>query len=298
MKKQKIGISCHYILATYGIERGLEICKESGFDAIDFDLCRHKLDDPIYGGSDDAFESHFNSIRKKADDVELEISQTHGRCETYIPGNDELKQRTDRLNELDLRATAILGAPSCVVHFPNTSACGKQNPETMHSLAAEMYDTLLPSAQKYKINVALETFGAARIKGERTRDFFADPVEFKRQYDRLNTKYKTICVDTGHTHEVGSFWVPPPEEMIRILGSDVTLLHLHDNSGHWDDHLLPGMGNIGWSKVFDALDEIGYSGVYNFELSIRFAGKMLEEYAHFMGRYLREFVNCRGDLRR
>ena len=86
--------------------------------------------------------------------------------------------------------------------------------------------------------------------------------------------------------------------MIRILGKDVSLLHLHDNSGNWDDHLLPGMGNIKWPKVFDALDEIGYSGGYNFELSIRFAGKLLEEYANFMGKYLREFVNCRGALRK
>ena len=126
MENKKIGISCRYILDAYGIDRGLEICKESGFDAVDFDLSKHKLDDPIYGGSDDAFESYFNFIKEKAERIELEISQTHGRCETYIPGNDEVKQRTDRFNLLDLRATAILGAPSCVIHFPNTSACGKQ----------------------------------------------------------------------------------------------------------------------------------------------------------------------------
>lgn len=294
---KKIGLSCQGLILTYGIDRGLEICKRSGFDAVDYALDKHRLDDTVYGGSEDAFESHFYAIRKKAKELELEISQTHGRCETYVPNNDELTARTDRLNELDLRATSILGAPACVIHFPNSSACGKQPPELMHRLASELYDKALPFAEKYKVKIALESFGAARIKGARTRDFFADPTEFKHQYDRLNTQYKTVCIDTGHTHEVESFWVPPPEKMIRILGKDISILHLHDNAGHWDDHLLPGMGNIKWPAVFDALEDIGYSGVYNFELSIKFAGRMLEEYARFIGKYLREFVDCHGNMK-
>ena len=90
--------------------------------------------------------------------------------------------------------------------------------------------------------------------------------------------------------------MPAPEEMIRILGKDISILHLHDNSGHWDDHLLPGMGNINWPAVFEALEAIGYSGVYNFELALRF-GNMTEEFVRFAGKYLRSFVDCNGDLK-
>ena len=83
--------------------------------------------------------------------------------------------------------------------------------------------------------------------------------------------------------------------MIRILGSDISILHLHDNNSNWDDHLLPGMGNIKWPAVFDALDDIGYTGVYNFELEMRFGG-MLEEFVRFAGKYLRAFVDDRGNM--
>ena len=293
---KKIGISCASLVKRYGVDRAFEIVKASGFDAVDFNLEAYKPEDSIYGGSDDAFESHFDYIKRKAAELELEISQTHGRCVTYFPDDPARKEWADKVNALDLRATAALGAPSCVIHFINNTRWGMQPPELLHKVSAEVYDTALPTAEKYKVNIAMETFGAARISGARIRDFFAAPEEFKRQFDRLDTKYKTICVDTGHTHEAESFWVPPPEEMIRILGKDVTLLHLHDNSGHWDDHMLPGMGNINWPAVFEALDDIGYSGVYNFELKIRFAGKLLEEYTNFIGRYLREFVNCEGSL--
>lgn len=292
---KKIGISCGRIVAKYGAKEALEICKRSGFDAVDFDLNTHSLGDGIYGGSDDAFEAHFTEIRRIAEDLELEISQTHGRCLAYVQDNDGYNESVKKLVEKDLKATAILGAPSCVQHFMNSTRWGKQPAEVMRKAGVDMYRDFIPFAEKYKVNIALETFGAARVQGARIRDFFADPTEFKYQFDAMNTSYKTMCVDTGHTHEAESFWVPPPEEYIRILGKDVTLLHLHDNNSHWDDHLLPKMGNINWPAVFDALDDIGYTGVYNFELAMRF-GDMLEEFVAFAGKYLRAFVDRHGDL--
>lgn len=295
---KKIGLTCNVVLKRYGIDRGLEICKESGFDAIDFGFGSYTLKEGIYTASDDEFESHFAAIKKKADDLELIISQTHGRTGTYWPGDEQHNADVDRYCELDLRASSILGSPSCVIHFINNTRWGKQTPEFLHQTSGEMFDKMIPFAEKYKVNIALETFGAAKIQGARIRDFFADPREFKYQFDRLNTQYKTMCVDSGHTHEAESFWVPPPEEMIRILGKDVTILHLHDNNGHYDDHLLPGQGNINWPAVFESLEDIGYSGVYNFELANGFAGRLLEDYMHFIGKYLREFVDSCGSVRK
>jgi len=292
---KKIGISCRSIIKQYGVERGLEICKESGFDAVDFGLTGYTLTGPLYSGSEDEFVSFFTAVRKKADELELEISQTHGRTGTYAPDNEEHNEMVRRITEKDLYASSILGSPCCVIHFPNSTRWDKQPPSVMHEVSSQMFDTFVPWAEKYNVKIALETFGAARIKGARVRDFFADPTEFLFQYNRLPENLRTICVDTGHTHEAESFWVPPPEDMIRILGSDISILHLHDNNSHWDDHLLPGMGNIKWPAVFDALDDIGYTGVYNFELAMRFGG-MLEEFVRFAGKYLRAFVDNRGNM--
>ena len=114
---------------------------------------------------------------------------------------------------------------------------------------------------------------------------------------RLGSFPNSSLKKLGHKHgphEAGSFWVPPVEEMIRMLGSDVSILHLHDNTGHWDDHLLPGMGSINWPAVFDALDDIGYKGNINCELRIGFYGDMLEEFVQFAGKYMRRFVDNRG----
>lgn len=294
---KKIGISCRKIVKEFGLEKAFELIKKCGFDAVDFSLEGYKVGDKIYGGSLDQFDSHFTNIKETAKRYELEISQTHGRCATYIPDNEDHNAMVDEVCMHDLHATGILGAPACVIHFPNNTRWGKCSPEVMHRTAAELYDKCIPHAEKYKAKIAMETFGAARVSGARIADFFAFPNEFLYQYNRLDTKYKTICVDTGHTHEAESFWVPSPEEMIKILGKDISILHLHDNTGHWDDHLLPGLGNINWPGVFDALDEVEYSGVYNFELRIPFFGSMLEDFVIYAGKYLREFVDRRGNLK-
>ena len=84
---KKIGISCARFVKNYGIDKGLEICKRAGFDAVDFGL-NYTLGKGVYAGSDDEFESHFTAIKEKARSLELEISQTHGRTGTYWPNDD------------------------------------------------------------------------------------------------------------------------------------------------------------------------------------------------------------------
>ena len=292
----KLSINISYAVERYGADRAFALCKKSGFEAIDFNVGKYPLESGIYAASEEEFEEHFYNIRKTAEKYGLEIGQTHGRCETYDPIDEARREWTHKVCERDLKATALLGAPSCVIHFINTTRWGKQPAEMMRSVSDEMFRNIIPYAEQYKVNIALETFGAARIKGDRVRDFFADHNEFIGQFDRMNTQYKTMCVDTGHTHEAESFWVLPPEDYIRTLGKNVTLLHLHDNSGHWDDHQLPGQGNINWPAVFDALEEIGYQGNYNLELALKRYGSCLEDFLPFAGKYLRKFVDNHGKL--
>jgi len=42
-------------------------------------------------------------------------------------------------------------------------------------------------------------------------------------------------------------------------------VHLQDNRGEGDDHLMPFDGTLDWNAVARVLDEAGYSGPYMFE---------------------------------
>jgi sugar phosphate isomerase/epimerase len=56
-------------------------------------------------------------------------------------------------------------------------------------------------------------------------------------------------------------------EYIRGCGAKLIALHIADNLGERDDHMLPhSAGTVDWSDVVSALREVGYSGLFNFEV--------------------------------
>ena len=72
-----------------------------------------------------------------------------------------------------------------------------------------------------------------------------------------------ICLDTDHANLAG---VDIPA-FILMAGAKLKALHIADNSGHVDDHILPyGKGTIDWEPVVPALTSIGYEGLFNLEL--------------------------------
>ena len=49
-------------------------------------------------------------------------------------------------------------------------------------------------------------------------------------------------------------------DVISILGQRIITVHLHDNNGDRDAHILPGLGNINWPETIAALRRAGYAG--------------------------------------
>jgi len=72
-----------------------------------------------------------------------------------------------------------------------------------------------------------------------------------------------ICLDTGHANisDVDN------ARFIREAGPRLQALHIADNLGQHDDHMLPyGRGTVPWTEVMRALREVDYSGLFNFEV--------------------------------
>jgi len=69
-----------------------------------------------------------------------------------------------------------------------------------------------------------------------------------------------ICIDVGHahvSHDAGRESLP---NYLERYAAQLLHLHLHDNRGESDDHLLPGEGTIDWPRAFRTLDRIGFAG--------------------------------------
>lgn len=72
-----------------------------------------------------------------------------------------------------------------------------------------------------------------------------------------------ICLDTGHLNLCSG----DQSGFIRKAGSYLKALHIADNEGKTDQHLMPfGRGTVQWKEVMSALKEINYSQLFNFEI--------------------------------
>lgn len=83
-----------------------------------------------------------------------------------------------------------------------------------------------------------------------------------RMIDELKSNRFGILMDTGHCHING-------EDFRKVLHKCRTVnLHIHadDNNGDFDSHYIPGKGNIDFSRLREALKEIGYTGYLSAEL--------------------------------
>ena len=296
---KKIGLSIGALQAKHGVERALELCAESGFDAVDLNLKRYGREDfPVYANGEDAVIEHFSRIAEYANRLGIEISQTHGR-NRIATANDEFCQTMKWASRMDLLATKALGAPTCVIHSATTKAFPNADANFMHQKNYDFFSALLPYAEELDVNIALETFGDDEVNGLRVCDFFGDARELKKSFDSLLSPKKVICIDTGHTnkaHAVASE-VPDVLAAIKLFGKDIQVLHLNDNNGFTDQHLPPMQkmeGGVSWTEVFAALDAIGYNGVYNFELSLSNFGSSMDDFVRFLGKYLRRVVDGNG----
>ena len=92
--------------------------------------------------------------------------------------------------------------------------------------------------------------------------------------DAGGSEHLGICLDTGHLNFslYKGYTDMSHGDFIRKAGSRLHALHIANNDGTGDLHCLPfnlkrGTGRIvNWKEVIDALKEIGYHDLFNFEV--------------------------------
>jgi len=70
-----------------------------------------------------------------------------------------------------------------------------------------------------------------------------------------------FCYDSGHHNCFAS-----DIDLLGKYGNRLFAIHLHDNFGETDMHMLPYDGNIDWEKVYDGIKKSNYHGALTLEL--------------------------------
>jgi sugar phosphate isomerase/epimerase len=91
--------------------------------------------------------------------------------------------------------------------------------------------------------------------------FTADVLPLRQAVDALDSPHVGLAYDSGHAMLMGR-----PVDAVRLMGPRLGGVHLHDNRGEQDDHLIPGMGTIPFEDVAGALAQVGFAGTFMIEV--------------------------------
>lgn len=242
---RKIGIFTDGVFKQPDFERGFELIKRCGFDCADYSgLVNTQSEFGLLEG--DALISKMREVKCAADRAGVEIYQLHGPWMAPLPNLTEEERRawTDYAKKCIL-ASEVLGSPHYIIHpMMPFGVRGKEDPEFVYESNRRFLGELCDTAEKVGVTVCLENmpFPWMTLYSElHVRDMV-------RELDRDNLK---VCLDTGHSLVGGV----QPRDAVRALGDAIEALHVHDNFGDTDRHLIPGQAKGEWDAFRLAVKE-------------------------------------------
>ena len=243
---------------------------EAGFRFLDFNFLDWQNNDacPLLT---DNWEDWILSAKKTADELGVQFNQAHAPvpCLRYAGDRDGLIAAI----KVAIRACDILGIRQMVYHaLPTPSEFGYTC--DWYEANHDFFSSFIDDAKKYNVGICIENMWPVYKK----MGLFQWNTDILiKLVDSFHDDIVGVCWDTGHGNMTGNGhnyqgnnspeFLPYGNqyENITKLGKRLRALHINDNGGMDDDHVMPGIGTINWDDVIRALDDIGYEHSFTFE---------------------------------
>jgi len=267
----KISTSTFGVIQPYGLEEGLKMLANAGFEAIDYSITQNAMDweDGFFrDASLPAFAEHFRKTGKTVQSCGLEMYQCHAPYAPVTVSDPEFYAKLQKQILRSIYAAGYMECPNIVAHpVLHIDFCDGKNKDLARQTTLDYFSALVPALKDTGVTMCIENLFFYIREGKRwVPNFCSGAEELCDVIDTLNAMHGphfAACLDTGH----GVVAKQDPAEMLRILGSRTRVLHIQDNLGQKDEHLMPTFGTINWKAVATALKEAGYQGTFNFEIS-------------------------------
>ncbi len=157
----------------------------------------------------------------------------------YFSRNTERVRRSEAVLSASLEAAARLGAEFVVMHSlyvprRRNAAYGSD----WHRCAPSFFRRFIGEAARLGLPVAIENM------------LETGPESLLRLIDEIGMPQTSVCLDVAHTAIAGG---ASPAEWVRGLGGALRHVHLSDNRGVHDDHLVLGEGIVDLAGTLEAV---------------------------------------------
>ena len=131
--------------------------------------------------------------------------------------------------------------PTVVAHI------SYHNTPPPNNIGIQRFKRIAKKAEQNNINIALENTGTAE--------------HIHYIFNNIPSEKLGFCFDSGHQV------FTPDIDFLELFGNRLMAMHLNDNDGKEDLHLLPFDGIVDWKKTTHQLKCIQYKGAIAFEVS-------------------------------
>ena len=226
--------------------------KETGFTHLDMSFYS-----VIYKGS--PWISPGDGWKREVEES-LEIARKYGFdfCQAHSPDGEHFKEDEARdalilATRRSIEACAMLGVPHTVIH---AAGCGPSKAEFDRKNIA-FYRLFEEDAEKFNVDCLTEN----SAEGWNPEYFLRTGKEIREFVEKAGIPRLHINWDTGHGNVQGC----NQYDDIMAMGSELRALHIQDNDGKVDAHLIPMAGTINFDDVIRGLIDSGYKGDFTFE---------------------------------
>ena len=257
----------------YPAEQAVDRLAALGFEGIDMGF-----DYWVFDGSPflaDDYLDWASNLKDRADAAGIAYTHAHA------PGEANSGEWIER----SIRAAAVIGARYLVVHPVFKDEKGKTIDSKLKFIRvnAEAIRQWLPLAEECGVTLLSENilWGASK-----------DPRVIAELVKEVDSAYFGWCFDVGHAWCSG--YAP---DILKKCAVVPLSLHIQDNDGSGDQHLIPGDGTIDWKAFTQTLRDICYLGDCVMEAHHQSLEAPDEERDAILARLLETAQGIRAELR-
>ncbi len=191
--------------------------------------------------------------------AELPCDSLHGLYGNDLdPSNPEEKARLAAIDVFKAEGDLALqlGGPLVVVHcagiFPHGLPHGEK--EVRRNQLRKSIEELGRFGQSRSVRYAFENLPPYHAIGY-------DVADLAELLDEVDLPAVGMCFDVAHANLTGD-----PIQAVIQGGGQIDYVHICDNHGFSDDHLMPFSGEIDWNAFAEAIRRVGYDGVLMLEV--------------------------------
>ncbi len=247
-------------MTRYPVENSIRDCAEAGYRVLDINFCMAmNPDSPMRS---DHWKEYVLGIGRMAREYGIRFNQSH--LPYYDVGAEKDGDRAalmETLIERSLYGTAMLGARWAVTHPFTVYGEGEK---TAMEANLEYFAPKVRLAAREGVGIALENDDGFRRGALCPGVYCADIGELIRLADAFGDgEHAGICYDFGHAN------LRSPalhRQNLNRLSSRLRAVHVHDNHGAADEHLMPFFGSLDWKSAMAGLSDIRFPGDLTFEI--------------------------------